>query len=176
MKVEFYGTENKAFTLLPLIGYDWDNRVILLCWLCWGINIIIKKNMTQEDKELLLRDLCARLPYGVVVKHPYGFGKLESITKEGSEYDFTFDTHDDNYYKLDKSIKPYLRPMSSMTEEEDKEICQFMKDYNLLPGSNKVGVFCGEIVDWLNAHHFDYRGLIEKGLAIAVTEENNPYK
>lgn len=50
MKVEFYGTENKAFTLLPLIGYDWDNRVILLCWLCWGINIIIKKHDTARQR------------------------------------------------------------------------------------------------------------------------------
>ena len=145
--------------------------------------------MTQEDKELLLRDLCARLPYGVVVKHPYGFGKLESITKEGSEYDFTFDTHDDNYYKLDKSIKPYLRPMSSMTDEEKEEIEEITQGcFHVTNGYSIVSVEWRDaavftshydamrIIDWLNSHHFDYRGLIEKGLAIAVTEENNPYK
>ena len=32
-----------------------------------------------------------------------------------------------------------------------------------------------ECLDWLNSKHFDYRGLILKGLAIAVTEDNNPY-
>ena len=46
-----------------------------------------------------------------------------------------------------------------------------MKDYNLLPGPNKAGVFCGEIVDWLNKHHFDYRGLIEIGLALEAPED-----
>ena len=66
-------------------------------------------------------------------------------------------------------IRPYLRPMSSMTEEERKIYIEISSH------------LCGEIaaktmIDWLNAHHFDYRGLIEKGLAIAVTEENNPYK
>ena len=154
--------------------------------------------MKQEDKQLLLKDLCARLPYGlkgtVEIEVSTGEYSIESghllfiekeidvellgISKDTeeievcplndnidiSEYDYTID-----------DFIPYLRPMSSMTEEEDKEICQFMKDYNLLPGSNRAGVFCGEIVDWLNKHHFDYRGLIEKGLAIS-TEEFNPYK
>lgn len=145
--------------------------------------------MTQQDKDLLLRDLCARLPYGVVVKHPYGFGKLESITKEGSEYDLTFDTHDDNYYKLDKSIKPYLRPMSSMTDEEKEEIEEITQGcFHVTNGYSIVSVEWRDaavftshydamrIIDWLNSHHFDFRGLIEMGLAIAVTEENNPYK
>ena len=137
--------------------------------------------MTQQDKDLLLRDLCARLPYGVVVKHPYGFGKLESITKEGSEYDLTFDTHDDNYYKLDKSIKPYLRPMSSMTEEERNKATSLFGHNKCI---NEYGdVHCynnGESVvdlcdinsyyDWLNSHHFDYRGLIGKRLALEAPE------
>ena len=62
-------------------------------------------------------------------------------------------------------IKPFLRPMSSMTEEE--------KDtYDTLLACNAPWV----VNDWLNANHFDYRGLIPKGLAIAVSKENNPYK
>ena len=55
--------------------------------------------------------------------------------------------------------------MSSMTEEEKKEV----EDLNMNP-------FSCSVTDWLNAHHFDYRGLIEKGLAIVVNENNNPYK
>lgn len=131
--------------------------------------------MTKEDKQLLLVDLCARLPYSPFVK------LMEKYDDDDSEY--FREIHNLSTYDIElfnsgeiSNIKPYLRPMSSMTEEEEKEICQFMKDYNLLPGLNKAAVFCGEITDWLNKKMFDYRGLIEKGLAIEVTEENNIYK
>ena len=83
-------------------------------------------------------------------------------------------------------IKPYLRPMSSMTEEE------FLEYHNIkynkvtyrdnwkridIGKFQNVGIIpIEEYLDWLNEHHFDYRGLIEKGLAIEVTEKNNPYK
>ena len=111
--------------------------------------------MTQEDKDLLLKDLCTRLPYGVLVLNKDG--DVESFTwQELKEFG-------DGYIP-----KPYLRPMSSMTEEEKGEYQAFF---------NYDGVeYPEEYIDWLNAHHFDYRGLIEKGLAIAVTEKNNPYK
>lgn len=118
--------------------------------------------MTQEDKELLLKDLCARLPYGVHLftnsKHHI---RLLTISND-IDYDEQFWIN--GLYDIDE-VKPYLRPMSSMTMEERQE-------YGL--------VLCGELsinqYDWLNKYHFDYRGLIEKGLAIEVTEENNPYK
>ena len=116
--------------------------------------------MTQEDKELLLKDLCARLPYGVKCQHPYGIAELVNVDIDGDWVSLAFDTPDDNDYRLDKRIKPYLRPMSSMTEEEWKE-------YNQTIG--KSFSFTDE-VDWLNAHHFDYRGLIEKGLALEAPE------
>ena len=125
--------------------------------------------MTQEDKELLLKDLCSRLPYRV------------KVTWDG-EYPLTVTpyiycaiTSEDNLPKL------LLRPMSDMTEKEKK----IQKDYiyhfskNSLPNYEGDFVFedeAHEYIDWLNEHHFDYRGLIEKGLAIAVTSENNPYK
>ena len=118
--------------------------------------------MTQEDKDLLLKDLCARLPYNVVI----------NCTEDDDERTnfncfFTGDMVKDIQNEVAMwNIKPYLRPMSSMTEEEWKE-------YNQTIG--KSFSFTDE-VDWLNAHHFDYRGLIKKGLAIEVTEENNPYK
>ena len=128
--------------------------------------------MRTEDKELLLKDLCARLPY--VVK---------CTTKSSWNGIYTIEGYKDNRFFLDcpvydegddewmiESVVPYLRPMSSMTEEEEKE-------YNSL-NAYEGGFFphTEEAFDWLNTHHFDYRGLIEKGLAIAVTEENNPYK
>lgn len=80
------------------------------------------------------------------------------------------------YFHNNFTIKPYLRPMSSMTEEEKEERASIV-----------MVVYNGEVIDddfinivhymdWLNAHHFDFRNLIERGLAIAVTEENNPYK
>jgi hypothetical protein len=72
-------------------------------------------------------------------------------------------------------VLPYLRPLSSMTDEEDKEYTNIdnrsyscPKDYAHIPAQDRI--------DWFNAHHFDYRGLIEKGLAIEVTKENNPYE
>lgn len=117
--------------------------------------------MTQEEKELLLKDLCARLPYGVRCFHPYGVGELDSISIEDYGIDVTFKTSDDNYYNIE-SVKPYLRPRSSIASLISA------KEFSMLSGV--------ELIDWYNANHIDYRGLIEKGLAIAVTEENNAYK
>lgn len=131
--------------------------------------------MTQEDKELLLKDLNARLPYGVYVEHTTTKirGKLKGIVFEHI-YNDTDSIQDINAWVMffgDEYVdatyfRPFLRPMSSMTEEEENEY------YNVEFGFN----IHSDRVDWLNAHHFDYRGLIEKGLAIEVTNENNPYK
>ena len=128
------------------------------------------KDMTPKEKSLLLKDLSARLPYGTIVSVTDGTIKyeayIESISYKNIEVSPVSDSNFTAYtfYKISE-IKPYLRPMSSMSEEERQE-------YGL--------VLCNELsinqFDWLNAHHFDYRGLIEKGLAIEVTEENNPYK
>lgn len=98
--------------------------------------------MTQEDRELLLKDICARLPYGIFVK-------------EGDVDDKVIYTYD--YHPYIETCKPYLRPMSSMTEEE--RAFYFAID--------EAFATC---VDWLNAHHFDYRGLISMGLAIEAPE------
>ena len=130
--------------------------------------------MKQEDKELLLKDLCSRLPYGVVVKldEKFGFNKgTRPLVKELLDL-----------YCVE-GMKPYLRPMSSMTEEERKEYEGFIihrEHVNAQGQEWDIDCFSFDgvprLIDWLNAHHFDYRGLIEKGLAIAVTKENNPYK
>ena len=125
--------------------------------------------MAQEERQILLQDLSARLPYGVICKTPKGDGHLCSINQTifGTEYGINIKATERDYFN-DKEvcIKPYLRPMSSMTEEEHKE---FFEKWGL--DSWNIDTF-----NWLNAHHFDYRGLIPLGLAIEVTEENNPYK
>ena len=135
--------------------------------------------MTSEEKQLLLKDLCARLPYEVKVEY-----RGEPITLDyalfAKEYSLAFGQYPMKF-NLDKldTIKPYLRPMSSMTVEEQKEwFEQGNVDYDceFKPEPTVAVEFSHLSVDWLNAHHFDYRGLIEKGLAIEVTEENNPYK
>ena len=141
--------------------------------------------MTQEDKELLLKDLCARLPYRVKASY-YGaaeereiFDEIESVTLDGYV--------DIGQYSLSiEHIKPYLFPMSSMTEEQcHKFYYGFVEneiDYNDFKNYyfdgclwNKVLTTindCGDIIDWFNKNHFDYRGLIEKGLAIDATGLN----
>ena len=137
--------------------------------------------MTQEDKELLLQDLCARLPYGVKCKweHEYdgktytGGGVLCDIdhvkTSNGYRYwDCYFeDEGDDIPIEL---VKPYLRPMSSMTEEEIAELTWLSEKCDAIPTFKYVPVENYRIYDWMNRHHFDYRGLIEKGLALEAPD------
>lgn len=119
--------------------------------------------MTQEEKELLIKDLCARLPYsGVQIHISYA---------DGFKYDKTL-TYEDvrNYSQLPACtttiVKPYLRPLSSMTEEEREEYSQFISEIN------GCAYFIDPIsqMDWLNKNMFDYRGLIEKGSAKAAPE------
>ena len=121
--------------------------------------------MTQEDKALLLKDLCGRLPYGVkgksVIINPdtnerrlYGIDVFESISVmmiEGGEEEFT----------------PYLFPLSSMTEKQKNEY-QYITERWMYDSSYSIS----DSTDWLNKYHFDYRGLIEKGLAIDATGLN----
>lgn len=130
----------------------------------------------MNDKQLLLKDLCARLPYGVICKME---DKL--IINDSPFYDYTLSERHIDLFRNHKDfyIKPYLRPMSSMTEEEKQRYNQFI--YHLeaysLPNYGGYFVFVDEmheLQDWLNRNHFDYRGLIEEGLAIEAPE--NMYK
>ena len=130
--------------------------------------------MTQEDKKLLLKDLCARLSYGVLVMvHDDEINEPVELLSIKPKRDKPFEI-DDGYgensstYRNFEDIKPYLRPMSSMTDEERQEL-------NLIPSSTEDEEFIGSYpngkdVDYLNSHHFDYRGLIEKGLALEAPE------
>lgn len=141
--------------------------------------------MTKEDKQLLLVDLCARLPYSPFVK------LMEKYDDDDSEY--FREIHNLSTYDIElfnsgeiSNIKPYLRPMSSMTEEELYEVQEILgKEAEIRDGF--ISIIDSSIIsftylelqavfEWFNTYHFDYRGLIPKGLAIEVTEENNPYK
>ena len=144
--------------------------------------------MTQEDKELLLKDLCARLPYGVkcIVTHSRtesgqkgDCGKLGTICREGIDCL----ANEGNFFSEFGDFKPYLFPLSSMTEEQIKELKDLIsQETNFLIEQLKnddCGIDCGKYhfhstleLDWLNKNHFDYRGLIPKGLAIDATGLN----
>ena len=141
------------------------------------------KHMTQEDKELVLIDLSARLPYGV--KCCFRYSIKSKILREADNFVLTPTLYDIFTCKRfeEDYIKPYLRPMSSMTEEEKEELSHLLpKDWSVeIDKLNnfyfdispsifmEIDVFLN-IIDWLNAHHFDYRGLIEKGLALEAPE------
>lgn len=119
--------------------------------------------MTKEEKELLLKDLLGRVLYGVKVDY-----HTNIFTLGYNLYLNNGDVAFENYpmiYSLEniESVKPYLRPMSSMTEEE-------WEDFNNYCGVDGVLMPISNELDWLNKHHFDYRGLIEKELALEAPE------
>lgn len=121
--------------------------------------------MTQEDKKLLLVDLCARLSYNCRVFYEY----VDDLDGKTYGYSLTLNTWCIDEFVANKAIiKPYLRPMSSMTEEEKEEYNQFIEllytedETKYVVRHNKQAM----AIDWLNAHHFDYRNLIEKGLVL----------
>ena len=151
--------------------------------------------MKQEDKELLLKDLCARLPYGVKIDVIYskdsGSSLRARLCSEG------INILDTNilwlFQQSEVYIKPYLFPMSSMTEEQKKEYYSLADDVTIKPGQGSyfgIKIHCIKLgisdnpheevwdyidldaLDWLNKNHFDYRGLIERGLAIDCTDLN----
>ena len=133
--------------------------------------------MNKEDKQLLLKDLSARSIYGVKCLVSFNDGTKDIMTLKSSlpnsfgKWDF----YNEKYSACSDNFKPYLRPMSSMTEEEEIEYDATFATIKMADG-HYDSTMTYKSFDWLNAHHFDYRGLIEKGLAIEVTEENNPYK
>ena len=121
--------------------------------------------MTQEHKELLLKDLCARLPYGIkFLRESWNY----EWDQELSVIEVLEDIDKDGYINRTKvynveDIKPYLFPLSSMTKEQEKEwLYTLSSDYHITY----------DTVDWLNKNHFDYRELIPMGLAIDATNLN----
>ena len=124
--------------------------------------------MTQENKELLLKDLCSRLPYGVKIELTWWVmdeGTYINTTLEADHIEQLINDEDG-----DIEIKPYLRPMSSMTEEEK----MFLRQQNWCIATSTSGTVETTIegIGWLNKNHFDYRNLINKNLAIDCTNLN----
>lgn len=119
--------------------------------------------MIQEEKQLFLKDLCMRLPYGVKINVPRYYGDEDAITTLDA-----FWLYDIQHGR--KEIKPYLRPMSSMTEEEEKvfnDFLEFQAEYvSDADLDNKTDMY-----DWLLSRHLDFRGLILMGLALEAPEE-----
>lgn len=115
--------------------------------------------MTQEQKDILLKDLCARLPYGVkgrVFRCDCNNRECEFVaTINGKLYD-RFAVAQESWFD-NVTIKPYLFPLSDM-----------VKEVIIVEGNRHIATN----IDWLNANHLDYRGLIEKGLAIDATGLN----
>ena len=120
--------------------------------------------MTQEDKELLLKDLCARLPYGVKVQRYSYENDIETIETlreiDSDGYMSTLECE-----TLTPISKPYLFPLSSMTVGQGKEFATTLK---YLP-TEEIDVWTLNTYDWCDKNHFDYRGLIPKGLANDAT-------
>lgn len=120
--------------------------------------------MTQKDKELLIKDLCARIPYGVKVEYKNEIFGVEHVSPMYEEV--KLDTHET--WTVDVSeVKPFLFPDSSMTEKQKKEMSSF--DPFQTEETKTLGQWAFHLVDFYNKHHFDYRGLIEKGIALDAT-------
>ena len=136
--------------------------------------------MTREDKELLLKDLCARLPYGVKFvcnKNVYTAKGLDLIVTDEGDWEYAVTAKGIAPIEID-FIKPYLLPLSSMTEKQKREyyflkhevpVCHYeygdvVEDFELYDSP--------ESFEYLIENHFDYRGLIPKGIAEDATDKN----
>lgn len=136
--------------------------------------------MKQEDKDLLLRDLCGRLPFGVKCWHESfeDVITLHSIDTTHCGVEISIDSSDSGtpWWNSVEQVKPYLFPLSNMTEEQKKELHNIQGVLTVdfeLEEYKMVHLFQSQnVIDWLNKNHFDYRGLIEKGLAIDATNLN----
>ena len=142
--------------------------------------------MTDEEKrKLLLQDLCPRLPYEVKIEREWVApmtGSPEQTTTEFSTFDVEVLSSwldeeggglvvcdDGKHHWVRKySCKPYLRPLSSMTEKEKISVYEIYNRWFLKGGSFDMYV---EVIDWLNQHHFDYRNLISLGLALEAPKD-----
>ena len=139
--------------------------------------------MTQEDKELVFKDICARLPYGVhILVHdtfeystvPFQKAYLKACDTseliDSISLNLRYSSKDKLFNKIIKEhkdyleIKPCLFPLSSMTDKQKNEY-QYITERWMYDPAYSIS----DSIDWLNENHFDYRGLIEKGLAIDAT-------
>ena len=122
--------------------------------------------MKKEERQLLLKDLSARLPYNPMVH-------IHDLNTTDYE-NYLYADYLDSMMAYSIRLKPYLRPMSSMTEEEEKEYRKTMDKY--ISNSDDFSKYTEyswtiDTFDFLNAHHFDYRDLISKGLAFEAPKD-----
>lgn len=126
--------------------------------------------LTKEERELLHQDLAGRVPYDIIVNIvDYGDFKLKSVNwwEEVGLDDGLTQTYDV------QDVRPYLRLLSSMTDEEREEfrLLGGVISYNPNHNTYSISAFSADAYDWLNKKGFDYRNLIEKGLAIEMTKD-----
>ena len=157
--------------------------------------------MTEEQKELVIKDLSARVPYGVRLWLKCFEGESEYfingnnilgsvIYHRGEESNITlinggsYCIEGHSFQNYQQVIKPYLRPMSSMTEDEKNKLKEYLgaeevdcTGFGYIEGGTLEDyvpsipyTLCSYVINWLNAHHFDYRHLIGKGLALPAPE------
>ena len=165
------------------------------------------RELTTDEKALLLRDIAARIPFEPKCKFNLQYAgngeedgiydaDIDSVDPYGS-CEVTYGPYLREWHPMIDDVRPYLRPMTSMTEEEVEEIRKRLNSRgnvgraitkNNFQKMNDLVWFCnmrdyecvgnsmmGDVIDYLNEKMFDWRGLIPKDLAIEVTEENNPY-
>ena len=140
--------------------------------------------MKQEEKSLLLKDLCARLPYGVKIRlDDELIGTLDAVYPTDDRVIVDGLSKAIAYYNVrcggfnleENNVKPYLRSLSSMTEEE-KELCRSFKRDIMYQGFGDIELYMNRYVKWLDSEHFDWRTndngktLIELGLALEAPE------
>lgn len=131
--------------------------------------------MTQEDKQLLIQELSARLPYGVFV-HTW-YDKPLDIRYTGINL-FTNTIRldlpeDDDAWVYINNAKPYLRSLSSMTEEEKEECDDLI--YLVRFGTNPIRA-SKRLLDFYNKHYLDYNDLVPNGLAFEAPKDKEMYK
>lgn len=146
--------------------------------------------MTQEEKELLVEDLCGRLPYGVKIlyegwdsDHGCEFNTVEDLIGIDDKFIYTLWRGERDKHSIVEPLsiidyKPYLRPLSSITDEEERQINESLEEvYNftfkteeLLENIKEQKTFPSSTIDLMNKFHLDYRGLIPMGLALEAKE------
>ena len=120
--------------------------------------------MTQNEKDLLLKDISARLPYRVKILVDNKIEKVESIDVLDNVIGY------DTFLSSDvEEVKPYLFPLSSMTEEQTEELKKLI---NMGQNDNNEFMRCLCRIEFYHINHFDYRGLIPMGLANDATGLN----
>lgn len=136
--------------------------------------------MTQAEKDILLKDLCARLPYGVKVEYENKIFDVEYVCPMYEE--IKLDIPETWTIGIDE-VKPYLLPMSSIMEEQKNELREMEWSFDNSTICNIIECFgtyrayvdhscCSELIDWFIKNHIDYRGLIPMGLANDATGLN----